>query len=73
MEKLDSQYPAAALAEALEVSESGFAAQRRKALRPRRQHDAQLTLYKSLGHVVQDLAAAAYVHRRARAALESPA
>jgi len=37
-----------------------------------RQHDAQLTLYKSLGHVVQDLAAAAYVHRRARAALESP-
>ena len=38
-----------------------------------RQHDAQLTLYKSLGHVVQDLAAAAYVHRRARAALESPA
>jgi ornithine cyclodeaminase len=37
-----------------------------------RQHEAQLTLYKSLGHVVQDLAAAAYVHRRARAALEGP-
>lgn len=33
-----------------------------------REHDAQLTLYKSLGHVVQDLAAAAYVHRRACAA-----
>ncbi|MCC6173219.1 MAG: ornithine cyclodeaminase family protein [Gammaproteobacteria bacterium] len=32
---------------------------------PGRQHDRQLTLYKSLGHVVQDLAAAAYVHRRA--------
>lgn len=32
---------------------------------PGREHDAQLTLYKSLGHVVQDLAAAAYVHRRA--------
>lgn len=34
---------------------------------PGRQDDAQLTLYKSLGHVVQDLAAAAYVHRRASA------
>jgi transposase InsO family protein len=42
MEKLDSQYPADALAETLEVSESGFAAHRRKAERPRRQHDAQL-------------------------------
>jgi transposase InsO family protein len=42
MEKLDSQYPADALAEALEVSESGFAAHRRKEKRPRRQRDAQL-------------------------------
>ena len=42
MEKLDSQYPADALAEALEVSESGFAAHRHKAERPRRQRDAQL-------------------------------
>lgn len=42
MEQLDSQYPADALAEALEVSESGFAAHRRKAQRPRRQRDAQL-------------------------------
>ena len=42
MEKLTPQYPADALAEALEVSESGFAAHRRKALRPRRQHDEQL-------------------------------
>jgi putative transposase len=42
MEKLTSQYPADALAEALEVSESGFAAHRRKAERPRRRQDAQL-------------------------------
>ena len=42
MENLTSQYPADALAEALEVSESGFSAHRRKALRPRRQHDEQL-------------------------------
>ena len=42
MEKLTPEYPADALAEALEVSESGFAAHRRKAERPRRQHDAQL-------------------------------
>ena len=42
MEKLANQYPADALAEALAVSESGFAAHRRKALRPRRQHDEQL-------------------------------
>lgn len=41
MEKLASQYPADALAEAIEVSESGFAAHRRKAQRPRRQCDAQ--------------------------------
>lgn len=44
MEKLAPQYPADALAEALEVSESGFAAHRRKAQRPRRQRDAQLRL-----------------------------
>ena len=42
MEKLAPQYPADALAEALEVSESGFTAHRRKAQRPRRQRDAQL-------------------------------
>jgi ornithine cyclodeaminase len=30
-----------------------------------RQSDEEVTIYKSLGHVVQDLAAAAYVHRRA--------
>ena len=42
MEKLTPEYPADALAEALAVSESGFAAHRRKALRPRRQHDEQL-------------------------------
>jgi putative transposase len=42
MEKLASQYPADALAEALEVSESGFAAHGRKAERPRRRQDAQL-------------------------------
>jgi putative transposase len=42
MEKLSSQYPTDTLAETLEVSESGFAAHRRKAQRPRRQHDAQL-------------------------------
>ena len=42
MEKFAKEYPADALAEALEVSESGFAAHRRKALRPRRQRDALL-------------------------------
>jgi len=42
MEKLTPEYPADALAEALEVSESGFAAHRGKAAGPRRQHDAQL-------------------------------
>ena len=42
MEKLTPEYPADALAAALEVSESGFAAHRRKAQRPRRQHDDQL-------------------------------
>lgn len=42
MEKLSSHYPTDALAETLEVSESGFGAHRRKAQRPRRQRDAQL-------------------------------
>jgi transposase InsO family protein len=42
MEKLHHQYPADALAEALQVSESGFAAHRRKAERPRRRRDAEL-------------------------------
>jgi transposase InsO family protein len=42
MEKLNPEYPTDALAAALEVSESGFAAHRRKARRPRRQHDEQL-------------------------------
>jgi transposase InsO family protein len=42
MEKLTSEYPTDALAEALEVSESGFAAHRHKAARPRRRQDAQL-------------------------------
>ena len=40
MEKLTPEYAADALAEALEVSESGFAAHCRKAERPRRRHDA---------------------------------
>jgi ornithine cyclodeaminase len=30
-----------------------------------REDDSQITIYKSLGHVVQDLAAAAYLHERA--------
>jgi ornithine cyclodeaminase len=30
-----------------------------------RENDEQITIYKSLGHVVQDLAAAAYLHERA--------
>ena len=42
MEKLTPEYPADALAAALEVSESGYAAHRRKAQRPRRQPDEQL-------------------------------
>ena len=42
MEKLMPEYPADALTEALDVSESGFAAHRRKARRPRRRQDAQL-------------------------------
>jgi ornithine cyclodeaminase len=32
-----------------------------------RENDNQITIYKSLGHVVQDLAAAAYLHGRAQA------
>lgn len=32
-----------------------------------REHPGQITLYKSLGHVVQDLAATAYLHARATA------
>jgi ornithine cyclodeaminase len=31
-----------------------------------RENDSQITIYKSLGHVVQDLAAAAYLHERGR-------
>lgn len=34
---------------------------------PGRQSDSQITIYKSLGHVAQDLAAAAYLHQRASA------
>ena len=33
---------------------------------PGRENDDQVTIYKSLGHVVQDLAAVAYLHDRAR-------
>jgi ornithine cyclodeaminase len=32
-----------------------------------RENDSQVTIYKSLGHVVQDLAATAYLHERASA------
>jgi len=42
MAKLTTQYPADALAEALEVSESGFAGHRAKPRRPRRRQDAEL-------------------------------
>jgi len=31
-----------------------------------REDDGQVTIYKSLGHVVQDLAAAAYLQQRAK-------
>jgi ornithine cyclodeaminase len=31
-----------------------------------REDDSQVTIYKSLGHVVQDLAATAYLHARGR-------
>ena len=33
-----------------------------------RENDSQITIYKSLGHVAQDLAAAAYLHERAATA-----
>jgi len=42
MEKLHANYPVSALAEALEVSKSGFYAHRLKPRRARRQRDAQL-------------------------------
>ena len=42
MEKLHANYPVSALAEALEVSKSGFYAHRHKPQRPRRRRDAQL-------------------------------
>jgi transposase InsO family protein len=42
MEKLRPHYPVGALAEALEVSKSGFHAHRHKPRRPRRQRDAAL-------------------------------
>ena len=42
MEKLHANYPVNALADALEVSQSGFYAHRRKPERPRRVRDAQL-------------------------------
>lgn len=42
MEKLLAEYSLDALAETLQVSQSGFAAHRRKEKRPRRQQDAQL-------------------------------
>jgi len=37
-----------------------------------REDDEQVTLYKSLGHVVQDLASAAYVHARAAKEIKAP-
>lgn len=42
MDSLADQYPLDALAAALELSESGFAAHRLKPLRPRRRQDALL-------------------------------
>ena len=44
MEKLPTEYPTDALAEALEVSESGFAAHRQKQHGQRRPGDAELRL-----------------------------
>jgi len=44
MEKLRTNYPVSALAEAIEVSKSGFYAHRLKPQRARRQRDAQLAL-----------------------------
>src|SRR5205823_7770556 len=37
-----------------------------------RENDEQITIYKSLGHVVQDLAAAAYLHQRATLSPATP-
>jgi putative transposase len=42
MQSLHDQFPTDALAEALEISESGFAAHRRKPQRPRARQDAEL-------------------------------
>ena len=42
MEKMKTEYPVAAMAEALEVSKSGFFAHRKKEAAPRRQEDARL-------------------------------
>ena len=42
METMKNEYPVAAMAEALEVSKSGFFAQRHKEAAPRRQEDARL-------------------------------
>ena len=42
METMKNEYPVAAMAEALEVSKSGFFAQRHKEAGPRRQEDARL-------------------------------
>jgi ornithine cyclodeaminase len=36
-----------------------------------RENDTQVTVYKSLGHVAQDLASAAYIHDKAAAARSS--
>lgn len=38
-----------------------------------RENDSQITIYKSLGHVAQDLAATAYLHERANAASKTSA
>ena len=42
METMKNEYPIAAMAEALEVSKSGFFAHRHKEVAPRRQEDARL-------------------------------
>ena len=42
MQKMKSEYPVDAMADALEVSKSGFFAHRHKASGPRRQEDARL-------------------------------
>jgi ornithine cyclodeaminase len=38
--------------------------------KPGRTDDNEITLYKSLGHVVQDLAAVAYIHSKAKSAVD---